>query len=239
MMHLARSLAHLSAVTLLAAGVLTVAAGCEGAQGAQGEQGEQGEPGEPGPAGKDGTACTVADNNDGTKTISCDDGTSVTVSDGADGADGADGTSCTVADNGDGTKTISCDDGTSVTVSDGADGQPGEPGPPGKPGPAAKLPGVNYIAVHDPDAPGYNDDCVSCHADKLEPESLDPDTAPGFHALKLGLPIIPGDTANAKCVYCHKRVEIGPASSAGNLRRHVDVTICAGCHSAGALKFYQ
>ena len=66
--------------------------------------------------GADGTACTVADNGDGTKTISCEDGTSVVVS------DGADGTACTVADNGDGTKTISCEDGTSVVVSDGADG---------------------------------------------------------------------------------------------------------------------
>ena len=97
--------------------------------------------------GDNGTSCSVADNGDGTATISCDDGTSTTVSDGVDGssctatdngdgsstitcddgttvtvADGVDGDSCTVADNGDGTKTISCDDGTSVTVADGADG---------------------------------------------------------------------------------------------------------------------
>ena len=58
----------------------------------------------------------MVDNGDGTKTISCSDGTSVTVSDGASGTSGS---SCTVADNGDGTKTISCGDGTSVIVSDG------------------------------------------------------------------------------------------------------------------------
>jgi hypothetical protein len=55
----------------------------------------------------------VTDNGDGTKKIACQDGTTVTVS------DGKAGTPCTVTDNGDGTKTISCSDGTKVTVSDG------------------------------------------------------------------------------------------------------------------------
>ncbi len=41
--------------------------------------------------GANGTSCTVTDNGDGTKTIMCEDGTSVTVSDGTDGANGADG----------------------------------------------------------------------------------------------------------------------------------------------------
>jgi hypothetical protein len=90
-----------------------------------------------------GKSCTVADNGDGTKTISCEDGASVTVSDGVDGTngtdgtngmdgndgtDGTDGSSCSVVDNGDGTKTISCTDGTSVTLSDGADGADGTDG---------------------------------------------------------------------------------------------------------------
>lgn len=65
--------------------------------------------------------CTVADNGDGSYTISCPDGTSATLHDGAQGVAGADGSSCTVDPNGDGTKTISCDDGTSVTISDGSD----------------------------------------------------------------------------------------------------------------------
>ncbi len=67
------------------------------------------------------TGCTVTDNEDGTKTISCGDDTSVTVSDGAAGADGED---CTVSDNGNGTKTITCGD-TEVTVSDGGTGAAG------------------------------------------------------------------------------------------------------------------
>ena len=67
------------------------------------------------------SSCTVADNGDGTSTISCPDGTSSTISDGATGAS----SSCEVADNGDGTKTLSCSDGSSVIVSDGANGQDG------------------------------------------------------------------------------------------------------------------
>lgn len=69
--------------------------------------------------GKDGDSCSVADNGNGTKTITCEDDTSVTV---ADGVDGKDGDSCSVADNGDGTKTIACGGDTPVTIHDGADG---------------------------------------------------------------------------------------------------------------------
>jgi hypothetical protein len=64
----------------------------------------------------DERVCGIEDNGDGTKTITCNDGTSATVS------DGQAGTSCTVAVDGEGTKTITCSDGTSVTVADGADG---------------------------------------------------------------------------------------------------------------------
>ena len=94
-----RTLAHLLAAVLL----LAVVSACEQAP-AAGEG--------------NGGSCSAKDNGDGTKTISCDDGTEVTVSDGEDGA------SCTVKDNGDGTKTISCEDGTEATVSDGADAAP-------------------------------------------------------------------------------------------------------------------
>lgn len=81
--------------------------------------------GAPGRDGRDGTSCTVASKPDGTRQIQCEDGTAVTVSDGAAGPAGG---SCTVQDNGNGTKTISCQDGTSVLVTDGQDGQPGTPG---------------------------------------------------------------------------------------------------------------
>ncbi len=55
----------------------------------------QGPQGEAGPAGADGSSCSVTDKGDGTKTIACDDGSSVTVSDGATSA-GSDGLLVTV-----------------------------------------------------------------------------------------------------------------------------------------------
>jgi hypothetical protein len=99
--------------------------GAQGPAGPRGDAGPAGPQGPPGSDGTDGTSCTVTDNGNGTKTIACGDGTSVTV---ADGATGAAGSSCMVTDNGNGTKTVSCDDGTSVIVSDGAAGQDGAAG---------------------------------------------------------------------------------------------------------------
>jgi len=93
--------------TLCAAAVLAL--GCS--------SGVDGKDGTNGTNGKDGQPCTVADNGDGTKTVSCPGSDPVTI---ANGADGKEGTSCSVTDNGDGTKTIACTDNTSVTVSDAA-----------------------------------------------------------------------------------------------------------------------
>ncbi|MGI6683121.1 MAG: SUMF1/EgtB/PvdO family nonheme iron enzyme [Myxococcota bacterium] len=78
----------------------------------------------------DKQVCGITDNGDGTRTITCNDGTSATLSDGKDGQDGEpgkDGTSCTLSTS-DGVKTISCNDGSSFSVHDGKDGQDGEPG---------------------------------------------------------------------------------------------------------------
>ncbi|MBI2395669.1 MAG: OmcA/MtrC family decaheme c-type cytochrome [Deltaproteobacteria bacterium] len=62
----------------------TVKPGTPGAPGDPGEAGVPGDPGEagvPGPAGEAGTSCSVVDNGNGTRTITCTDGTKVTVSD--------------------------------------------------------------------------------------------------------------------------------------------------------------
>lgn len=73
-------------------------AGCKGSNGA---------------SGASGTSCSTRDNGDGTVTISCTDGTSATVSNGAAGSPGADGTSCTLVG-----RTITC--GTSsITLAGG------------------------------------------------------------------------------------------------------------------------
>lgn len=87
---------------LLCAALLTMAAGCRGDRG------------DVGPAG---APCTVTEEN-GTKMVSCPDGTSVALTPGKDGTGGTDGTSCSLVDKGDGTKTITCGT-TEIEVSDG------------------------------------------------------------------------------------------------------------------------
>ncbi len=66
----------------------TISNGPAGTPGAPGTQGNPGGPGTPGMPGQAGTSCTVTSNPDaGTKTISCTDGTSVTLLDGRNGVD--------------------------------------------------------------------------------------------------------------------------------------------------------
>lgn len=100
--------------------------------------------GEPGAPGMDGTSCTVAPTVSGAF-ISCTDGTSAEVKDGAaanagtPGTDGVDGSSCSVEQTASGA-TVACTDGTSAQVLNGVDGTdstvPGPVGPMGPQGPA-------------------------------------------------------------------------------------------------------
>ena len=102
--------------------------------------GVDGTDGTDGTDGADGSSCTVVSNEDGSATITCEDGTTATVApgtDGTDGVDGVDGSSCSLTDNEDGTYTLTCEDGTEITLQDGAAGEPGadgEPGAAGEPG---------------------------------------------------------------------------------------------------------
>lgn len=68
--------------TLGASEIASSANVCNGRDGVDGTDGMDGEDGQD---GTDGSSCTVIENDDGTKTIACADGTRVTVSDGADG----------------------------------------------------------------------------------------------------------------------------------------------------------
>lgn len=95
------------------------AAGPAGADGSDGASGTDGAPGSAGTSGADGSSCMAINNDNGTYTISCEDGSSVVLMDGAAGSNGADGDSgesCTVISNGAARATISCGDGTSVTI---------------------------------------------------------------------------------------------------------------------------
>ena len=68
-----------------------------------------------GPAGEKGSSCSTKDNGDGTITVACTDGTSVTLANGTNGTNGANGdagTSCTITHKSDGGSILSCTDGT-------------------------------------------------------------------------------------------------------------------------------
>ena len=71
---------------------------------------------------QESSGCKVMDNTDGSATVICADGSSATISNGADGEDGAPGVGCSVIDLGDGSKQIACGDGSTSLVYDGAAG---------------------------------------------------------------------------------------------------------------------
>jgi len=66
--------------------------------------------------------CTVVVNADGTSTLSCEDGTTVTVPGGEDGLPSLHGTPCVLKDNDNGTRTIYCQDGHTFTIPGGTEG---------------------------------------------------------------------------------------------------------------------
>ena len=126
--------------------------GNDGNDGRDGEDGEDGAPGAAGPAGEDGSSCTVTE-RDGTKTIACEDGTEVVVS---DGDVGPAGTSCSVMTNDAGSPTVTCEDGTSAELHDGLDAllrMTDEP-----PGEHCEYGGTAVAAGRDGDRDGVLDD---------------------------------------------------------------------------------
>ncbi|MBI5608432.1 MAG: carboxypeptidase regulatory-like domain-containing protein [Deltaproteobacteria bacterium] len=126
-------------------------AGCEatgptGATGAAGQNGSNGANGAPGASGK---SCAVKANTDGSATIACEDGTTVTL---PAGKAGLDGKNCSVVANPNGSKTISCPDGSTVTVYDGQNGKDGAPCTVADDGAGTKTincPGSPTATVHD------------------------------------------------------------------------------------------
>jgi collagen triple helix repeat protein len=127
----------------------TGATGPQGPAGASGTNGETGATGAAGVAGPAGTSCTVQDNGDDTKTLSCEDGTLLTIHDGSSGATGAQGpagadgqdgatgaqgvpgeagTSCRIMNRGSNAYLVGCLRGATI-VPNGSDGQDGTSAP--------------------------------------------------------------------------------------------------------------
>lgn len=98
----------------------------------------------------------------------------------------------------------------------------------------------NLISLHDKNSPNYSKYCTNsnCHADILVQESLDPEI-PTAH-VSMMINNTPGHNEKTRCAWCHSAVNL-MQKSAGNLRRHVDVNLCAVCHgpSNEEMQYYQ
>lgn len=116
------------------------------------------------PDGRAGTDCSIVDNQNGTKTITCGSSTAV-VYDGINGQDGEDGDSCSISDTTNGAE-ITCGGSNPVVIRDGEKGEKGDRGPRGRrgrQGPAGQdaTPGpVGISEVIDPCGDGNGPDEV-------------------------------------------------------------------------------
>lgn len=90
------------------------------------------------------------------------------------------------------------------------------------------LPGLNYLAIHNPDSPNYDDDCATCHTDKTRNVSLAPGI-PSFHTIKYRM-FSAGGSSRA-CAICHKGADLIDQSQA-TLRKDTSTEFCAQCHGA-------
>jgi hypothetical protein len=102
---------------------------------------------------------------------------------------------------------------------------------------ATLIQGVtNVRALHNPNSPAYDRGCLSCHADVLNEQSLDPAVG-GIHPVMV--PVL-GDISNATCIRCHTSVDFD-SGSAGDIRRNVGVDKCTLCHRTAILgkQYYE
>ena len=94
-------------------------------------------------------------------------------------------------------------------------------------------PRKNIIAIHDSSSENYNKHCGDCHSEIHDRQSLNPSIPAAHPAMFPYAAGRPGD--DKQCRWCHRTVDLTQdiqesAKSTGNLRRHVDVTLCTLCH---------
>ena len=92
---------------------------------------------------------------------------------------------------------------------------------------------TNIVAIHDSSSENYNKHCGDCHSEIHDRQSLDPSIPAAHPAMFPYAAGRPGD--DKQCRWCHRTVDLTQgiqesAKSTGNLRRHVDVTLCTLCH---------
>lgn len=90
------------------------------------------------------------------------------------------------------------------------------------------LPGINFVAMHNPESARYRSDCGTCHLDKIQNTSLQPNIK-SFHAMKVEL-FLGNEHPELACQVCHKGADLLEFSQA-SLRKQSSPDTCALCHS--------
>ncbi|MBI4875656.1 MAG: hypothetical protein HY822_13565 [Acidobacteria bacterium] len=90
------------------------------------------------------------------------------------------------------------------------------------------LPGINFLAMHNPDSARYRGDCGTCHLDKIRNTSLAPNIK-SFHAMKVEL-FLGNEHPELACRVCHKGADLIEFSQAA-LRKQSSPDTCALCHT--------
>lgn len=90
------------------------------------------------------------------------------------------------------------------------------------------LPGINFVAMHNPQSSRYRSDCGTCHLDKIRNTSLMPEIK-SFHAMKVEL-FLGNEHPELACQVCHKGADLIEFSQAA-LRKQSSPDTCALCHS--------
>lgn len=90
------------------------------------------------------------------------------------------------------------------------------------------LPGINFLAMHNPQSSRYRGDCGTCHLDKIQNASLQPNIK-SFHAMKVEL-FLGNEHPEVACQVCHKGADLLEFSQA-SLRKQSSPDTCALCHS--------
>jgi hypothetical protein len=90
------------------------------------------------------------------------------------------------------------------------------------------FPGINFVAMHNPESSRYRGDCGTCHLDKIRNTSLAPDIK-SFHAMKVEL-FLGNEHPELACRVCHKGADLIEFSQAAT-RKQSSPDTCALCHS--------
>lgn len=87
---------------------------------------------------------------------------------------------------------------------------------------ATAVPGL--LTLHREASTVPPEQCIQCHGNKTDEQSLDP-VFPTAHRVHLTSSLL-----NFQCTACHQSVDV-LWGSAASLRKQVNVTLCATCHS--------